>query len=148
MSRCAIEHDGAQAGLDVARSSAGCSPTLDLRRELVERLIAIAGRIPELRLANLDGKIDDVAPGMKLDAVADSRQACRLSVYSCTLTFALSRALAASTSTSASTCATSLLTSRWRMAKSAMRTLSHASSRTGRQMPLVTKRGPQSQPYS
>jgi len=55
---------------------------------------------------------------------------------------------AASISTSASRCATSLLTSRWRMVKSAMRALSHASSLTDRQIPLVTNRGPQSHPYS
>ncbi len=69
-----------------------------------------------------------------------------LSVY-WTLTLA-EPALADSTSTSASAWATSELTSRWRMAKSAIRTLSHASSCTGRQIPLVTNRGPQSQPYS
>ena len=45
-------------GLD--RLAANC----DLRRELIERLLAIASRIPELRLSNLYGKIDDIAPRM------------------------------------------------------------------------------------
>jgi len=69
--RLAIEDDGTQAGLGLASFRGGLSPRRYLRGELVERLVAVSCGPPELGLANLNGKINDVAAGMETDVFDD-----------------------------------------------------------------------------
>jgi hypothetical protein len=69
----AMQHDRAQTGFHFAlihhwlAAGARLHARARLRGEFVERLLAIASREPQLRLANFDGQIDDVAPGMNAD---------------------------------------------------------------------------------